>query len=219
MARLAPILILAICLTFGTTSLALADQPSQLKELTPVNDTAALFEEQAGVTSAGSDAATPTTTPAEIPQGTTGPLTESDDLSTPLESSGSEVSRGSSTTRSIITCSMRFLGSPYRYGGTTARGFDCSGFVGHVFGLNDIKLPRSSREQAKVGTHVEKDSLIPTDLVFFKTGGSSRINHVGIYLGDSRFIHASSTRGIVINSLDDKYYKKAYYGARRVLKN
>lgn len=128
-----------------------------------------------------------------------------------------EVSRGSSTARSIITTSLRFLGVPYRYGGTSVRGFDCSGFVGHVFGLLNIKLPRSSREQALLGAHVDRDSLIPADLVFFKTGGSSRINHVGIYLGDNKFIHASSSKGITITSLSDKYYQKAYCGARRIL--
>lgn len=208
MARLTPILILAICLTFSITSFTRAEQSTEAVKHVATQVT--LLENEA------------LPTPAEIPE----PKTEdtnpalsvkADVITTAPASSGSEVSRGSSTARSVISCSLRFLGSPYRYGGKTIRGFDCSGFVGHVFGLMDIELPRSSREQAKAGSHVEKESLIPADLVFFKTGGSSRINHVGIYLGDNRFIHASTTRGIVITSLNDKYYKKAYYGARRVL--
>ncbi len=211
MALLAPILILVICLTFSITSFAQAVPNTEQEELRPVITEVTLSEDQSGTNPAGS--------PVQTPPGPTVSNAESDNTSTPPDASGPEVSRGSSTARSIITGSLRFLGTPYRYGGRTTKGFDCSGFVGYVFGLFDIKLPRSSREQASVGTHVDKDSLIPADLVFFKTGGSSRINHVGIYLGDSRFIHASSTRGVVITSLNDKYYKKAYYGARRVLGN
>lgn len=165
----------------------------------------------------GMPAENPVVTPAELPLETPAALPAVvGDQASPL-AAGSEVSRGSSTARLIIDNSLRFLGSPYRYGGTTAQGFDCSGFVSHVFSMADIKLPRSSREQATVGTHVDKDKLVPADLVFFKTGGSSRINHVGIYLGDGRFIHASTKQGIVITSLNSKYYLQNYYGARRIL--
>lgn len=193
MARLARVLFLAIFLTLGITVSALGEQSNESQEVIPVTTEVTVIEEVAEV-------------PGEV----------ADNLNRP-DSSGSDVSRGSSKARSIISSSLRFLGAPYRYGGTTARGFDCSGFVGHVFGILDIKLPRSSREQAKIGTHVEKNALVPADLVFFKTGGSSKINHVGIYVGDNRFIHASTSRGIVITSLNEKYYLKAYYGARRVL--
>jgi cell wall-associated NlpC family hydrolase len=160
----------------------------------------------------------------EIPADNQAAMTPENEDAAPAEAgnrettAGSEVSRGNSTARVIVNNSLRYLGAPYRYGGTTPSGFDCSGFVRYVFGLEDIELPRSSREQATVGTHVDKGSLLPADLVFFKTDGSSRINHVGIYLGDNNFVHASRTRGIVITSLDDKYYLKAYYGARRVIK-
>lgn len=130
---------------------------------------------------------------------------------------GTDVSRGHNTAREIVNNAMRYLGAPYRYGGTTPAGFDCSGFVRYVFNQVDIQLPRSSRDQASVGTHVDKSQLLPADLVFFKTDGSSRINHVGIYVGGNNFVHASRNHGIVVTSLDDKYYLKAYYGARRVI--
>ncbi|NLW44190.1 MAG: hypothetical protein GXY92_03275 [Syntrophomonadaceae bacterium] len=133
------------------------------------------------------------------------------------KTAGSDVSRGQNTARAIINHALRCLGAPYRYGGTTPNGFDCSGFVRYVFNQVDIQLPRSSRDQASVGAHVDKSQLLPADLVFFKTDGSSRINHVGIYLGGNNFVHASRNHGIVITSLDDKYYLKAYCGARRVI--
>jgi|LSQX01.1.fsa_nt_gb cell wall-associated NlpC family hydrolase len=128
-----------------------------------------------------------------------------------------EVSRGSSTARLIISTAHKYLGIPYCYGGRSTKGFDCSGFVGYVFEQCDIKLLRSSRDQATQGVHVDKKDLIPADLVFFKTGGSSRINHVGIYIGDSRFIHSSTSKGITVTSLNEKYYLNSYYGARRIL--
>ncbi len=160
---------------------------------------------------------------AEIPVGNHTEMIPGNEAAAPAEAGdrektvGSEVSRGHNTAREIVNNALRYLGAPYRYGGTTPAGFDCSGYVRYVFSLVDIQLPRSSRDQASVGTHVDKGSLLPADLVFFKTDGSSRINHVGIYLGGNNFVHASRTRGIVITSLDDKYYSAAYYGARRVI--
>jgi len=188
---------LVLALLWGGTAPALGDQAQEAttESLTVINQPPAAPE-----------------SPPATADSVTDPLPERTPAVTEVE-----VSRGSSTARSIMTTSLRFLGVPYRYGGTSVRGFDCSGFVGHVFGLLNIKLPRSSREQALLGAHVDRDSLIPADLVFFKTGGSSRINHVGIYLGDNKFIHASSSKGITITSLSDKYYQKAYCGARRIL--
>ena len=224
MIRLIPVMLLAVWLAFGMTSIACGEQSAGLQEVysatvevtalgNPIPATPAVTPP---TISPGTPAETPVVTPVELPLKTPAaqPAVVGDQM-TPTDS-GCEVSRGSSTARSIIANSLRFLGSPYRYGGTTAQGFDCSGFVNHVFSLEDIKLPRSFREQARVGTHVDKDKLAPADLVFFKTGGSSRINHVGIYLGDGRFIHSSTKRGIVITSLNSNYYLQAYYGARRI---
>lgn len=121
--------------------------------------------------------------------------------------------------RQIIAHAVKFIGSPYHRGGTTPRGFDCSGFVRYIFRAFGIDLPHASYAQAGLGKHIEKSDLALGDLVFFKTGGSSRINHVGIYVGGNRFIHASTNKGITITSLSDKYYTSAYTGARRILDN
>jgi len=117
----------------------------------------------------------------------------------------------------FIEISSNFADNRYRLGGNGRGYLDCSAFVKLVYEELGIKLPRSSVEQFQVGIPVEKEELLPGDLVFFKTRGN-RISHVGIYLGDNRFIHISSSRKrISIDSLDDPYYKKRYAGAKRVL--
>lgn len=108
------------------------------------------------------------------------------------------------------------IGVDYDYGGTTTKGFDCSGFTGYVFKKLGIELPRSSKEQYKVGQKVAKSELRPGDLVFFNTDGRG-VSHVGIYVGDNKFAHASNSKGVTITSLDESYYVKRYVGARRVM--
>lgn len=108
------------------------------------------------------------------------------------------------------------IGIKYRYGGSTTKGFDCSGFVRYVFGKLGIDLPRSSRELYKVGQKVSKDELRVGDLVFFNTSGKG-VSHVGIYMGDGLFVHSSTSKGVTYTSMNDKYYAKRYVGARRIL--
>lgn len=109
------------------------------------------------------------------------------------------------------------LGVRYKYGGSTPKGMDCSGFVKYVFGeLAGIELKRRSADQAAQGSKVDKEELREGDLVFFKTNGKS-ISHVGIYLGDGQFAHASSKKGITITPMNDSYYSKRYVTARRLL--
>lgn len=108
------------------------------------------------------------------------------------------------------------LGIKYKYGGTTEKGFDCSGFTGYVFEQLGIELPRSSRDQAKIGTKVAKKELRKGDLVFFNTNGKS-ISHVGIYIGNGKMAHSSTSHGTTIANLNDKYYAKSYVTARRFL--
>ncbi|GGL88867.1 peptidase [Deinococcus aerolatus] len=114
---------------------------------------------------------------------------------------------------------MALLGTPYRYGGTTPAGLDCSGFVLQVFTPLGVRLPRVSADQAQVGQPVAAEELQPGDLVFFDTVGGGRISHVGIYLGGDTFVSANSYQGKV--SLDtlmaDRYWGPRYRGARRVL--
>ncbi|WP_165010180.1 C40 family peptidase [Neisseria yangbaofengii] len=122
----------------------------------------------------------------------------------------------------LIKSAMGLLGVAYRYGGTSARtGFDCSGFMQHIFrhtmGLN---LPRTSAEQAKMGEHVNRSDLQPGDMVFFRTMGRGRISHVGLYIGNNRFIHAPRTgKSIEIISLSNKYWGAKYAFGRRVKKH
>lgn len=116
-----------------------------------------------------------------------------------------------------------FLGTKYRYGGTTKQGMDCSGLVYQSF-LNaaDIFLPRSSREMAKQGKRIRRNEIRKGDLVFFKTNPRSNvINHIGIVIennkGDIDFIHSSTSKGVMISGLDDMYWNKVFVQARRVL--
>lgn len=117
----------------------------------------------------------------------------------------------------LMNTAHRFIGTPYSFGGTSERGIDCSGFVMRVFMLHGIKLPRTADVQFNVGSPVKKGQEQSGDLVFFETycAGPS---HVGIYLGEGNFIHASSSRGVTISSLSDKYYRGRYLGAKRVLR-
>ncbi len=115
-----------------------------------------------------------------------------------------------------------YLGTPYRYGGTTRNGIDCSAFVLNVYGeTTGIELPRVAAEQAKLGERVEKQELQKGDLVFFSQG--SRISHVGIVQevsqeGDIKFIHASTSRGVMVSSINDSYWGKRYRFAKRIIK-
>lgn len=119
----------------------------------------------------------------------------------------------------VLMRALSLVGTPYRYGGNTPQGgFDCSGLVNYVYSdMLDLKLPRSSRELAQVqGPRIAPERLAAADLVFFGSGGS--VSHVGIYVGEGRFVHAPSTGGTVrLDSLDGPYWRDRYSGARRVL--
>ncbi|MCX7797991.1 MAG: C40 family peptidase [Melioribacter sp.] len=112
---------------------------------------------------------------------------------------------------------IKYLDAPYKYGGNSNEGIDCSGFIRQIF-LNSfsIELPRSAREQFMIGEKVEKDELEFGDLVFFNTSRRVKPGHVGIYIGDNQFVHSSRKLGVTISSLNEKYYAKRYYGARRI---
>lgn len=107
-------------------------------------------------------------------------------------------------------------GVPYKAGGTTKKGFDCSGFTRYVFEQFGVDLPHTSAGQYQLGQKVARKDLKPGDLVFFNTNGRS-ISHVGIYIGNNTFVHSESGRGIVKTKLTDPYYwGKRYVGATRI---
>lgn len=117
----------------------------------------------------------------------------------------------------LILFAKKMLNIPYRFGGSTFMGIDCSGYVQKVFGFLDVSLPRTAREQFHFGEPVSKEELSMGDLVFFRTYASFP-SHVGIYLGNNLFIHASSkNRKVSIDSLDTPYYIKRFIGAKRLL--
>jgi cell wall-associated NlpC family hydrolase len=121
----------------------------------------------------------------------------------------------------IIETAKKYLGVKYVYGGTSPKGFDCSGFVQYVFKECGISLERVAASQAQYGTKVSRGELNTGDLVFFDTnGGHNNIGHVGIYIGNGQFIHASSgrnSRRVVISNLTSGFYNDTYMTARRYL--
>jgi peptidoglycan DL-endopeptidase LytE len=122
------------------------------------------------------------------------------------------------TIKTLKSKAYCFLGTRYRFGGTTKRGIDCSSFVQQVFQEMDVNLPRTAREQFKVGYEVPPSDLQKGDLIFFRTYASFP-SHVGIYLGNNRMIHASSTNHrVVISSLNSPYYRARFIGAKRIAK-
>ncbi len=118
----------------------------------------------------------------------------------------------------LIQNARRYVGIKYVYGGKSPKGFDCSGFTCYVYEKCGYKLPRRAQEQYKVGSRIEKVELAPGDLVFFATNGSRLVNHVGIFVGNGSFLHASTSFGAVHQSnLSNSYFQTRYQGARRVI--
>jgi cell wall-associated NlpC family hydrolase len=113
---------------------------------------------------------------------------------------------------------IKYIDAPYKYGGNSADGIDCSALTQNVFSSSlGINLFRSAREQFTQGVVIrDKEDLVFGDLVFFNTRRRVRPGHVGIYIGDNLFAHASSSNGVIVSSLDHKYYSKRYMGARRI---
>ncbi len=114
------------------------------------------------------------------------------------------------------------IGTPYKYGGNNPEtGLDCSGFVGHVFQrMAGIQLPRDSQTMSRLGTPLEVSQLQPGDLVFFNTLGRA-FSHVGVYVGENRFVHASSSKtgSVMLSDMSQSYWNQRFDGARRLVGN
>lgn len=127
---------------------------------------------------------------------------------------GRVLSRTTTIARTLTRDALRFLGTPYVFGGTSTSGFDCSGYVQHVFAMLGVSIPRTADAQYYAGRRI-KGGMKVGDLVFFQTylPGPS---HVGIYLGNGKFVHASG-HGVMVSSLSDEYWASRYLGAKRML--
>ena len=133
----------------------------------------------------------------------------------------SSISRGRGNSRKaqiLLSMARQYVGVPYVWAGRSPSGFDCSGFIYYVFDQLGYGLPRMADGQFEVGIPVSRNSLEPGDLVFFETYEPGP-SHVGIYIGNDQFIHASSGAGhVTVTPLNKTYYRDRYLGARRVLK-
>ena len=128
---------------------------------------------------------------------------------------GGILARTSKLAQQLTRSALRFLGTPYVFGGTTTSGFDCSAYVQHVFAMVGVSLPRTADAQYDVGRPA-RGGPQPGDLVFFQTYAPGA-SHVGIYLGNGQFVHASSSHGVMVSNLSESYWAARYLGAKRLL--
>ena len=121
--------------------------------------------------------------------------------------------------QNIKSIAMSHIGAPYRYGGRDARGFDCSGLVCHIyFEATGVRLPHSTRKHYKSSFEISRGEAVAGDLVFFAIYGGHP-DHVGLMLNKKEFIHSSKSRGVIVSSLNEKYYKKRFLSVRRLNKD
>jgi cell wall-associated NlpC family hydrolase len=186
--------------SFGVAAAADETHPTATATATTVADVAAPTE--------GADLAMWNAAPA--------PAASSTKLSPVRRFASGIIARSSAIASGLTRSAMRFIGTPYSFGGTTAGGFDCSGYVQHVFAMMGYHLPRTADAQYDAGRKVASAEMHAGDLVFFHTYAPG-VSHVGIYLGNDRFIHSSSSHGVTVSSLHDSYWAPRYLGAKRVV--
>lgn len=143
--------------------------------------------------------------------------------STAVATSKTDKKNHNTLVEQIIHTATENMGVPYKYAGTTKAGFDCSGLVFTTFNQYDIKLPRNSTEQSKVGIDLGKNisKAQKGDLIFFKTNNRNQINHVGIVIeakeDELQFIHSSTSKGVIISSTKESYYQRTFAQINRIL--
>jgi cell wall-associated NlpC family hydrolase len=167
------------------------------------------------------DSTVPSPTPAAAPP-PSGPLPPPGDPygAAVAAGAGEEAAR---LTATVVETALAAMGSPYSWGGSDANGFDCSGLIQYAYGQVGVVLPRTSRDQMRMGRAVDRDAaaLRPGDVLGFSSSGTSQISHVGLYVGDGQFIHSSST-GVKLSSLtasdgDSRWWRDRWVGVRRVV--
>lgn len=136
--------------------------------------------------------------------------------------SSSKTTKVTGSRATIVKEAQKYIGVPYKYAGNTRSGMDCSGLVTKVFDENNIKLPRQSSQQASQGSAVSVGKVMPGDLLFFATSGGKKVSHVGIVSkvennGDIKFVHSSTSKGVITSSINETYWKKAFLFARTIL--
>lgn len=132
------------------------------------------------------------------------------------EKSAAESGKISLKAKDVTEEAKKYIGVPYRFGGTDTRGFDCSGFIQYVFRREGMQLPRAADEQYRLGKKISKSALRPGDLVFFSTYEKG-VSHSGIYMGNGSFISATSSSGIAVADMTGGYWAERYIGAKRIL--
>lgn len=141
--------------------------------------------------------------------------------STSTTVSKKEKSENKSIVLNLIKTATEQIGSPYKAAGTTKNGFDCSGLIFTTFASENIKFPRSSYEQSKIGKIIKSDDAQKGDLIFFKTNKSKQINHVGLIVevnsSEIKFVHSSTSKGVIISSTKESYYKNSLVQINRIV--
>jgi cell wall-associated NlpC family hydrolase len=133
----------------------------------------------------------------------------------------SEKRKTSRLIEELIDTATENIGVKYQYAGTTKAGYDCSGLICTVFKSHNVQLPHSSYQQSKIGAVIDREEAKKGDLIFFKTNGKSQINHVGMVIevndDEIKFIHASTSKGVIISSTKESYYHRTFVQLNRIL--